>query len=187
MGQPAFLNAYEQTAVYAKVAGYIKHWNVDIGDKISKGQLMADVSVPELDAEYDQKKAQVEQDEVSIEAARQFVEVARSNLDVAVAEITKAQADVGSYESAVERWQSEVKRLTGLARERVVDQQVLEESEKQLKSNVSQRDAALAAVTSAEASKGARQADLDKAIVDVRVAEARAKVSRAEMSAMPRE
>jgi len=180
VGQPAFLNAYEQTSIYPKVAGYIEQWAVDIGDRIAKDQIMADLFVPELDAEYEQKKAQVLQDEVSIKAAKQFVEVARSNVHVGTAQVKKADADVGSYQSAVERWESEVNRLTRLVGERVVDKQVLEESQKQLKSNISQRDAALAGVTAAKATEMARQADLDKAIVDVQVAEARANVSRAD-------
>jgi HlyD family secretion protein len=182
VGQPAFLNAYEQTAVYSKIAGYIKQWAVDIGDKIQKDQVMADLFVPELDAEYEQKKAQVEQDEVSIEAARQLVEVAKSNLSVAKAQVVKAEADVGSYQSAVERWESEVTRLTGLAAQRVVDRQILDESQKQLKSNTAQRDAALAGVASARATEEARRADVNKAVVDVHVAEARAKVSRADLA-----
>jgi RND family efflux transporter MFP subunit len=153
---------------------------MDIGDRITKDQVMADLFVPELGAEYEQKKAQVFQDEVSIEAAKRFVEVARSNVNVAAAQVKKADADVGSYQSAVERWESEVNRLTRLVGERVVDKQVLDESQKQLKSNISQRDAALASVSAALAAEMARRADLDKAIVDVQVAEAKASVSRAE-------
>ena len=180
VGQPAFINAYEQTAMYPKVAGYIKKWTVDIGDRIAKDQVMADLFVPELDAEYAQKKALVAQHLVSIEAAKQYVKVAQNTLHVAVAQVKKAEADVGSYESAVERWESEVKRLTGLVAQQVVDKQVLDESQKQLKSNIAQRDAALAGVAAAQADEMARQADLDKAIVDVGVAEAKATVSRAE-------
>ena len=159
VGQPAFLNAYEQTSVYPKIVGYIKQWSVDIGDRITKDQVMADLFVPELDAEYEQKKARVLQDEVSIEAAKRFVEVERSNVNVAAAQVKKADADVGSYQSAVERWESEVNRLTRLVGERVVDKQVLDESQKQLKSNISQRAAALASVSAAkgESRQGSRR------------------------------
>jgi RND family efflux transporter MFP subunit len=180
VGQPAFINAFEQTSMYPKIAGYIKKWTVDIGDRITKDQVMAELFVPELDAEYEQKKAIVRQDEASIEAARQSVKVAQNTLNVATAQVKKAEADVGSYESAVERWESEVKRLTGLVGQQVVDKQVLDESQKQLKSNVSQRDAARASVAAAQADEMARRADLDKAVVDVDVAEAKANVSRAE-------
>ncbi len=43
VGQPAFINAYEQTSIYPKVAGYIKEWKVDIGDSIKKDQLLAEL------------------------------------------------------------------------------------------------------------------------------------------------
>jgi multidrug efflux pump subunit AcrA (membrane-fusion protein) len=179
VGQPAFINAYEQTSIYPKIAGYIEQWLVDIGDRIKKDQVLAKLFVPELQAEYEQAKARVAQDEVAIEVARQLVRVAERNLDVAAAEVTKARADVANYQSAVDRWESEVARLTGLVTQRVVDKQVLDESQKQLKSNIAQRDAAKASVLAAEANHLARQVDLDKARVDVQAAEAQAAVSRA--------
>ena len=57
VGQPGFIDAYEQTAMYAKLAGYIQKWNVDIGDRIKKDQVIAEIFIPELGAEYQQKKA----------------------------------------------------------------------------------------------------------------------------------
>ena len=63
IGQPGFIYAYEQTAIYPKVAGYVKKWNADIGDSIKKDQELATLFVPELDAELLQKKAQVHLDE----------------------------------------------------------------------------------------------------------------------------
>ncbi len=62
--------------------------------------------------------------------------------------------------------------------ERVVDRQVLDESEKQLKSNIAARDASLAAVTAAAATQAAQKAALDKARVDVDAARADAKVAQ---------
>jgi HlyD family secretion protein len=177
VGQPAFINAYEQTSIYAKIPGYIKEWYVDIGDRVKKDLLLADIFVPELDAEFEQKKAQLARDEVLIEVAKQVVEVAEKQLQVATAEIERAKAEVGKFQSAVDRWESEVKRLTKMVDERVVDKQVLDESQKQLKSNIAARDAALAAATAAEATELSQRASIDKAKVDVDAARADAKVA----------
>ncbi|MBM4072258.1 MAG: HlyD family efflux transporter periplasmic adaptor subunit [Planctomycetes bacterium] len=180
VGQPGFIDAYEQTAIYPKVSGFIKLWKVDIGDVVKQGQVLAQLDRPDLDAEYEQRQAQVVLDDENIESARQLVDVATSRLNAAVAQVKEAKANLGKYEAEVERWQSEVKRLTPLAKEGVVNAQVLEESIKQLKSNKAARDAAEATILAAAATELARRADLGKTKVDVGVAKAKAKVSEAE-------
>lgn len=180
VGQPGFIDAYEQTAIYPKVAGFIKQWKVDIGDSVKKGQELAQLDRPDLAAEYEQRKAQIQLDDENIEAAKQLVDVAASRVNAAAAQVKEARANLGKSEAEVERWQSEVKRLTPLAKEGVVNQQVLDESIKQLKSNTAARDAAQATILAASATELARKADLSKANVDVGVARAKAKVSEAE-------
>ncbi len=177
-GQPGFINAYEQTALYAKVSGYIDEWKVDIGDKIKKGQLLAQISVPELDAEYREKKAQVALDEVQIKVAREMANVAVQNWKATTAQVAEARANIGKFQADIERWQSEVKRLTRMVAERVVDKQVLSESEKQLKANMAALHSAQASVSAAQANEAARKADVDKAQVDIEAAQAKAKVAR---------
>jgi HlyD family secretion protein len=180
VGQPAFIEAYEQTSIYPKIAGYIESWKVDIGDRVKENEVLAELFVPELDAQFEQKKAQAEQDEVSITASQKMVAVAEQTRAMADAAVDQAKADLGSYEAAVERWESEVQRLAGLVDEKVVDRQILDESQKQLKSNVSQREGAKAGIAASRAKVLARRADVDKAKVDVDVARAKAKVSQAD-------
>ena len=180
VGQPAFVNAYEQTSVFPKLTGFIEKWNVDIGDKVKKDQVLATLFIPELLEEHRLKKAKVELDRVLVDQARKVVEAADGTLRAAVAKVGQARADVGKFEAEVIRWQSEVRRLTGLVEQRVVDKQILDESTRQLRSNEASRDAALAAVLVAEAQRVARDADLAKAKVDVQAAEAQVKVSDAD-------
>src|SRR5262249_26447073 len=42
------LTADEQVAVYAKIPGYLKNVHVDIGDPVRKGELIAELEVPEM-------------------------------------------------------------------------------------------------------------------------------------------
>jgi HlyD family secretion protein len=180
VGQPGFVYPYEQTALYPKVAGFLDEWYVDIGDTIEKNQVLAKLFVPELDAELVEKKAQAGLDEAQIDVAQQTVAVAAGYLKAAAAQVEEAQANVKKYEAAVERWESEVKRLTGIAKSGVLDQQVLAESQKQLKADIASMNAARATTAAAEATRLARQADLDKARADVKAAQARARVSAAD-------
>ncbi len=180
VGQPSFIDSYEQTAVYAKLPGYIEKWNVDIGDRIAKDELLATLFIPELEQEYNLKKAQVVMDQALVAQANKLVEVADANVQAAVAKVSEAKADVGKYEALVRRWDSEVGRQVAMVDERVLDQQILGESRRQLESSKASNDAALAAVKTAEALRLARGADLDKSKVDVDVAQARLQVAQAD-------
>src|SRR6266404_6234222 len=43
---PATIEAFEQTDLYAKLAGYVSTVNVDIGDRVKAGQVLAELDVP---------------------------------------------------------------------------------------------------------------------------------------------
>ena len=49
----------EQADLYARVPGYVRKWTADIGDRVKAGDVLAELSVPELAAELDEKKAGV--------------------------------------------------------------------------------------------------------------------------------
>src|SRR5271154_3040494 len=42
---------YQEVELHAKVAGYIRHISVDIGDRVKAGQVLATLDVPELTAQ----------------------------------------------------------------------------------------------------------------------------------------
>ncbi len=54
----AEMRPWEQINVHAKVSGYLKTINVDIGDKVKKGEVLATLEVPEQ--QQDQAKAQAD-------------------------------------------------------------------------------------------------------------------------------
>jgi RND family efflux transporter MFP subunit len=178
--QPGFIDAYEQTSVFAKVRGFVSEWKVDIGDRVRKADLLLRLAVPELVEEYELKKAQVTLDEELVKQAEKLVKVAEGDLRSATAQAAEAQAVVAKYQADIDRWESEVKRLGSLVKERVVDQQVLDESVKQLKSSTAAREAGLAAAQSALARRLASEATLEKTKVDVEVARARTRVAAAD-------
>ncbi len=50
---------YQNVELHAKVAGYIKHIYVDIGDRVHTGEVLAVLEIPELVAQVDEAKAAV--------------------------------------------------------------------------------------------------------------------------------
>src|SRR5882757_3021620 len=60
--QPGVIGAYERTALYAKVSGFVEKWHVDIGDRVKKGATLVELTAPELVEQHRQMQAQVELD-----------------------------------------------------------------------------------------------------------------------------
>jgi RND family efflux transporter MFP subunit len=73
---PGETAAWYESTIYARVDGYVAKWNVDIGDHVKSGQLMATIDTPELDAELMAAKAK-------LQAAQAQVKVSEANAEFA--------------------------------------------------------------------------------------------------------
>jgi RND family efflux transporter MFP subunit len=73
---PATTLAFAAANIYARASGYIGKRNVDIGDHVKKGELLAEIWAPELDHQIAQNESTLAQ----LEAAQQQSE---ANLDLA--------------------------------------------------------------------------------------------------------
>jgi RND family efflux transporter MFP subunit len=67
---PGETAAWFETTIYARVNGYVAKWLVDIGDHVKKGQLLATIETPELDAELEAARAQLKASEAQVQARR---------------------------------------------------------------------------------------------------------------------
>jgi RND family efflux transporter MFP subunit len=54
---PGRLEAYIQAQIYARVTGYVKKWDADIGTPVKNGQLLAEIDAPDLDQQIMQAEA----------------------------------------------------------------------------------------------------------------------------------
>ena len=73
---PATTTAFAQANIFARASGYIDKRNVDIGDQVKQGQLLAHITAPEVDHQIAQAEATIAQ---SAAALRQ----AQANADLA--------------------------------------------------------------------------------------------------------
>jgi RND family efflux transporter MFP subunit len=69
---------FQDVEVHAKVAGYIRNINVDVGDHVKEGQVLAVLEVPELAAELSGADAAVRRSEEEIHRAQSDVNRAQS-------------------------------------------------------------------------------------------------------------
>jgi HlyD family secretion protein len=178
--QPSFVEAYERTSIYPKLAGYIEKWYVDIGDPVRKDQVLADLFVPEIVEEWKKKGAIVEYDRRCVALAEKAVLVAAADVRVATANLKAAKATWAQYHDEAERWQSEVKRLRGEEDRGVLDAQTLLESENRHRGCIALREAAAADVLKAEADLESKRATLGEDQVAVKVAKADVEVAESD-------
>jgi HlyD family secretion protein len=154
---------------------------VDIGAKVTKGQLLAVLSNPELDAEAEQKQAEVEEAIAKLDQAHASEAVARANLVSADAKLTEVRAGIKRADADLVRWQAELKRVAQLFSERAQTGSLLDETRSKLKSSEAARDEVHAQVKTAEAAIKQSQALVDKARTDVIAATASIKIARSDL------
>ena len=56
---PANTQAFIDTPIYARTSGYLRKWYADIGTRVHKGQLLAEIETPELDQQVRQAQSEL--------------------------------------------------------------------------------------------------------------------------------
>jgi RND family efflux transporter MFP subunit len=127
---PGDIEAWYEAPIYARVSGYLKAWYFDFGAHVTKGQLLAEIDAPDLDAQLAAAKAKFNSAEAQVkvrEAERNFAETTYTRWRespkgvVSEQETESKKAEYGSadarYKAAIAEAnvnQSEVDRLTAL-------------------------------------------------------------------------
>ena len=85
---PGDLVGYYQSALYAKVTGYLKSISVDKGDSVKTGQVLAVIEVPELEQQLARARANLEIERLTYQRLQSVWKsdprlVARQDVDIA--------------------------------------------------------------------------------------------------------
>ena len=107
---PGRVEAAEQTGIAARVAGAVDKVNVDIGDRVKKGQVLIELSAPELKDELDQAEARLEQAKAEVEGAEAATAAAEARVAEADAAAEAARAALKSAKAAADRAKSDADR-----------------------------------------------------------------------------
>jgi RND family efflux transporter MFP subunit len=57
---PGNIQAFFRAEIYARVAGYLKSWEQDIGGEVKAGQILASIDTPDLDQQFAQAEANLD-------------------------------------------------------------------------------------------------------------------------------
>jgi RND family efflux transporter MFP subunit len=113
---------YQEVELHAKVSGYIRRINVDIGDRVKNGQVIATLEVPELNAQVAGTQAEVKH--------------SQSEIFRAESEVALAEANYTALHAAYTRLAEAAKRRPGLVAEQELDDSRAKDQDAEAKINV---------------------------------------------------
>jgi len=117
---PAEFRPYQEVALHAKVSGFVSKMNVDFGDKVKAGQLMATLEVPELQDELASARAKEQKAEADYANAHLIYTrllsvnrdhpnlVAQQDLDTAEANDLTTAAAIAAAKAETEKFKTMV-------------------------------------------------------------------------------
>ena len=119
---PGTLQGFVQSPIAARASGYVKRWYKDIGSRVEKGELLAELETPEIDQQLSQAVAAREQAASSLtlatssmqrwEALRKKDAVSQQELDERRSGDAQARANLAAADANVER----LRQLEGFKR-----------------------------------------------------------------------
>ena len=119
---PGTLQGYVQSPISARSSGYLRKWYKDIGSRVDKGELLAEIETPEIDQQLSQAMASRAQAAASLDLAKSTVErwenlrkrdaVSAQELDERRSAYTQAVANLAAADANVER----LRQLEGFKR-----------------------------------------------------------------------
>jgi RND family efflux transporter MFP subunit len=111
---PGTVQAFSESPIYARVNGYLRAWNTDIGTHVRKGQLLAVIEAPEVDQQLTQARAILSQAQANLElatvTAARYRDLIKSN-SVSQQEVDNNNQNVMSQTANVQASTAEVGRL----------------------------------------------------------------------------
>ena len=80
---PGTMQALTEAPILARADGYLKRRLADIGDRVTAGQVLAEIDAPELDQQIHQAEAAIEQAQASLEQAQAGLAQGKANRELA--------------------------------------------------------------------------------------------------------
>jgi RND family efflux transporter MFP subunit len=114
---PGTLQAYVESPIYARTNGYLKTWYHDIGSRVNKGELLADIDTPEVDQELSQARADLNTSKANANlsqiTATRYTELLKTD-GVSKQEVDNATGDLEAKRAIVQSGEANVRRLEEL-------------------------------------------------------------------------
>lgn len=178
---PGTVRAFDFANLYARVSGFLKAQSVDIGDKVKKGQLLAELDVPELEEELQRYRAQLGLAEAQLKQRDAAIKTAIADADVAEMTVRQAEAEVGRAVAARTFREKQYNRMKDLRGMKAIDERLVDEKQDEYEAATSAAEAAEAKVATTKSQVASNQAKVVEARADYEEAKARVAVAQADV------
>ncbi len=177
--RPGTIRPYAYARLFTKVSGYLQHQKVDIGSQVKEHELLAELYAPELEADVRKAEADLAKAKAQVDVATARVMSYQAELEQAQAKKEQALADVESAKATHTLREREYKRISSLAREKAVTEELVDEKEQARKAAAAKERSAVQAVATAASGIAAARANLKQAQAELEDARAQVGVARA--------
>ena len=114
---PGTLQAYVESPIYARTNGYLRKWYRDIGSRVNKGELLADIDTPEVDQQLGQARADLNTAQANAHlsdiTATRYTDLLKTD-GVSKQEVDNAMGDQAAKRAIVQSAEANVRRLEEL-------------------------------------------------------------------------
>ncbi len=114
---PGTLQAYVESPIYARTNGYLRKWYRDIGSRVSKGEILAEIDTPEVDQQLSQARADLGTAQANAHLSEitstRYAELLKTD-GVSKQEVDNAAGDLAAKRATVQSGEANVRRLEEL-------------------------------------------------------------------------
>jgi RND family efflux transporter MFP subunit len=114
---PGNIQAFTDSPIYARTDGYLKKWYVDIGGRVTAGQLLAEIETPEVDQQLDQARADLNTAQANYRlseiTANRYQDLLKTD-SVSKQDVDNTNGDFEAKKATVASAQANVRRLEQL-------------------------------------------------------------------------
>ncbi len=111
---PGNIVGWYEAPIYARVTGYVKMWYKDYGGQVKKGNVLAEINAPDLDAQYAQARADLETERARYKlaevTAKRWIAL-RPNHAVSEQSITVQEQNMRAQAAVVNAAEQKVKNI----------------------------------------------------------------------------
>ncbi len=179
--QPATVHAYFRAEIRAKVSGFVKEINADIGDDVEAGAELAVIDVPEMHKQRQVIEARIRRLEAEEQRARAGINLAASRVRSSVAMLAEAKSQMSRAEASLAASQAEFSRTADLVQRGSLQNRMLDEVRMKRDSELASKEAVASSIDSAEAEVAVAEAQKVSAEADLDAARAETDVTRRQL------
>ena len=114
---PGDVQSYVESPIYARTNGYLKKWYKDIGSRVAKGDLLAEIDTPEIDEQLSQARADLATSQANMQlaaiTAKRYQDLLKSQA-VSQQDVDNYNGDYAAKQAMLQSAAANVKRLEDL-------------------------------------------------------------------------